>query len=74
MDEDQALLYDKTMMPVIAEDLRIFNENDIPRISLPENQIRLYIATEMSEEFFASGDITPQQFGRTVYCFKFHIP
>ncbi len=64
-------LFEKTIWPVIAEDLGIYNEDDITSMTVPDDRVRVYLTAEMDAAFFAKGDISDQQTGRIVYVFEF---
>ncbi len=69
--ETPGKLFDKTIWPIIAEDLDIYNEDDVAKTTTQDNQIRVYLTTEMDAAFFAKGEISDQQTGRVVYAFEF---
>lgn len=64
-------LFDRALWPVVAEDLSIYNEDDISAPTTQDDRVRVYLTTEMDAAFFAKGEISDQQTGRVIYAFEF---
>ncbi len=58
---------------VIANDLGILNEEEVFNDNLDDNHVHVYFTTELHSDFYASGEISPQQRGRVVYAFQFDL-
>lgn len=71
-DEPPEQLYDKSFWLAIADDLGLFNGENIDLETLPKDVVKIYLMTDMDSNLFAKGERFPQQSGRMIYSFDLH--
>ncbi len=71
--EESDETFDKVLWPVIANDLGVLNEDEILNGDLKNSQVHVYFTTDLHKDFFAKGEISPQQRGRVIYAFRFDM-
>lgn len=69
--ESSSEMYEWATNLSFADDLRHFYGSDDQATKDGDDLVHLYIPTEMGQEFFAQGDLSPQQQGVVVYAFQF---
>lgn len=65
-------LYAKTFWSLMLDDLGVFEQDAIGPRSRADSRVRVYLFSEMTPEFFATGDLSEQQHGRVLYVFHLH--